>query len=114
MSNMSNIVIAPLIIAVVLCFVFKKKRQTDHIPKIVLLMVTIYTILTIDLGVNFASSLNVEYNDGISVNGILSPLVFVRDGFSIIKFREAYHKSMYCLIISLAIYMYFVFRKKEK
>lgn len=111
---MSNIVFIPLAITILLILFYAKKNEKSKILNIILLITIFYIILTIDLGINYAASLSIDYNDGISINGILSPLFFTEDKFSIAEFKHIYYKSMYCLIGIFMVDICCVFLMKEK
>lgn len=111
---MTNIVFIPLAITILLILFYAKKKEKSKIPSIMLLITIFYIILTIDLGINYAASLNIAFNDGISVNGILSPLFFTEDKFSIVAFKNTYYKSMCSLIGIFIVDVCCVFLAKEK
>lgn len=109
-----SIVFIPLAIAILLILFYDKKNEKSKIPSIILLITIFYIILTIDLGINDVASLNIDYNDGISINGILSPIFFTEDKFSIAELKNTYYKSMCSLIGVFMVDICCVFLMKEK
>lgn len=107
-----SVVFIPLMITVLIVLYGKFKGRTSHLEKIIFLALVFYIIFTIDLGINFVSSLNTEYNDGILVTGIFSRLVFIRDKFSVVAFKNAYLKSMSSLIVLFLLYTFSVLSKE--
>lgn len=107
-----SIVFFPLMITVLIILYGKFKGRTSHLEKIILLALVFYIIFTIDLGINYVSSLNTEYNDGIRITGIFSRLVFIRDKFSVVAFKNEYLKSLSSSIVLFLLYTFSVLSKE--
>lgn len=107
-----SIVFFPLMITVLIILYGKFKGRTSHLEKIIFLVLVFYIIFTIDLGINYVSSLNTEYNDGIRITGIFSRLVFIREKFSVVAFKNEYLKSMSSSIVLFLLYIFSVLSKE--
>lgn len=107
-----SVVFIPLMITVLIILYGKFKGRTSHLEKIIFLALVFYIIFTIDLGINYVSSLNTEYNDGILVTGIFSRLVFIREKFSVVAFKNEYLKSMSSSIVLFLLYIFSVLSKE--
>ena len=61
-------------------------------------------MITIDLGVNYLSSYNIQAHDGISIDGVFSYSIIGDDGWSIELFKSFFIKSIYLNIFILLLY----------
>ncbi len=96
--------ISLVIMILVCCYMYYKKKNRDIILNIIIIFFMLNLVMTIDLGVNFACSK--WFNDGISINGILSKFVFMQNReWSVENFRNKYFTSMYISLAMLGFYV---------
>ncbi len=109
------VIYIPLVIMIlVCCYVYYKKLDKEIVLKLILAFVVFNVIMSVDLGINYACSKG--FNDGVSINGIISKFVFIQNReWSIENFRMKYFTSMYINFAMLVFYiMNILFLRKSR
>ncbi len=99
------VIYIPLVIMIlVCCYMYYKKLDKEIVLKLILAFVVFNVIMSVDLGINYACSKG--FNDGISINGIISKFVFIQNReWSTENFGNKYFTSMYINFTMIGFYL---------
>lgn len=98
----------PLLVGGILLIWIKIRKRTAKLSYKMLPLLLFYILITIDLGINFAS--NSGSNDGIALTGVLSRVIILNDRWTLQMFKNYYLTAFYITIFIFVIYciIYFI------
>ncbi|MCL2077684.1 MAG: hypothetical protein FWH08_04675 [Oscillospiraceae bacterium] len=108
------ILITAVVWLVFVSLFYKTNRERFSFWVSLLPLLLFSIMVTVDLGINYAGSLDVIRNDGIRLHGVLAPLILGYEGWSIQMFKQAYGISLLTSCILIFLFLISLLFKSEK
>ena len=83
---------------------YKTNKEQFSLSTAIMPLMVLSVLTTMDLSFNATAAANPAINDGITVRGVLSPLIFSSDNWSLDVFNRYFNMSLVLSLIVLLIF----------